>query len=730
MSRTIWLLVLSGCGDNFKGSILPGVGDSCLEESCQVDLVCGHEGVCVEAGELGSIEAGGDCSANVECAYGLVCSSDNVCVEDGAAGTGADGESCGGDDDCLAGHYCGDEGTCVDIGIPYWGGGACPEDDLEGEFRVLFDVPDLPEPSEVDFFALPFPNDTRLDPTGKPDLSGFPDPGEGTAVAGLVAALESGPAGWGLNPTVYFRFSRAHDLDTVTADTIRWVSLDEDAPDYGDLSGFQFFTRNSRGKYICQNWLAVSVHDGRPLEEGHTYAVWVTKGVKDEDGVTAVRDNGMKVMLQEERPGDLTLARAWDAYAPLRAYLEREGEDSSVIAGAAVFTTGYPSRGTRYFRDVAESDDVAITASELVACDDGVVSPCDDGGTRVCEATTGFTEVHGRLSVPDYRAADGSVAYDSTTLRPVVQQMDEVCFSLTVPDGEMPASGWPVSIYAPDLGGTFRDAATNGLAGAVAAEGVATLTLELPGHGERGTTYVDPAALEAWLGNQLQASGDPSAAVRFLQEWSADGAESPTGSELRFDPDNLWFVGQGEGASVGVNFLAWALDVRGGVVGNPAAWGVYRFSDEDAPVDIEHGLMAGFADSALTRWHPMVNLLQQRFEIADPVNNGLGVVRESPTESKHLLIVHGVEDEQTPEGSLRSALRALYLPTAGTVLDDYGQSTTTLPVTENVSTDDGRRTGASVQLAAGHDALLGAEGLSHTSSFLASGLDGSSPTIE
>jgi hypothetical protein len=619
----------------------------------------------------------------------------------------------------------------VDIGIPYWQGGACPEDDAEGEFRVLFDVPDLPEAGEVDFFALPFPNDTRVDLDGTPDLSGFPDPGEGTGVAALLAAVSDGQTGWGLNPTVYFRFSREHDVSSVTSDAIRFVSLDEDAPDYGDRSGFQFFTRNSRGKYICQNWLAVSVYDGRPLEEGHTYAVWVTKSVKDKAGVTAVRDNGMKVMLQEEAPTDLTLARAWSAYAPLRAYLVREGVDAADIAGAAVFTTGYPSRGTRYFREVAEGESVAVNASDLVVCDAGVTSPCDDGGARACESADGaFVELHGRLSVPGYRDGSGAVVFDETTQRPSVQSTEEVCFALTLPSGAAPEGGWPSVVYTPDLGGTFRDAATSGLAADFAAQGVATLTLELPGHGERGDAYVDTASPERWLGNQLQATADPNAAVRFLKEWSVLAAESPTGQEIVFDVDDIWFVGQGEGAAVGTNFLAWAQDVRGGVFGNPSGYAVHRFADEDTPVDIEHGLMATFADSALTRWHPLVNLLQQRFELVDPVNNGLGVVRDSRTESKHLLIVHGVEDVVTPSGSLHAALRALYLPSAGAVLDDYGQSTTSFPVNENVSTDEGRRTGASVQLAAGHDALLQEEGRARAAAFVASGLGGASPTIE
>lgn len=728
------LSLLAGCDNNIQGNAGAGVGESCTEDRCGAGLVCGHEGVCVAPGALGSVEESGDCSATEECAFELVCSADNLCAPAGAAGTGSEGDGCLSDEECQAGHFCGDDGQCVDIGIPYWAGGACPADDEEGEFRVLFDAPDLPAAGELDFFAMPFPNDARLDVTGKPDLSGFPDPGGETAVAALVGSIEDGWAGWGTNPTVYFRFSRAQNTGTVRADgadaSIRFVSLDEDAEDYGDLTSLQYATRVSRGKYICQNWVAVSVYDGRPLEEGHTYAVWLTKDITDLEGNSVVRDNGMKVALQEERPSNLGLGLAWDAYQPLRDYIAREGVDASRIAGAAVFTTGYPTKGTRYFREVTEASELEVAASDLVLCEEGVVSPCDDGVERICgSAQPGFAEVHGRLNVPRY-AVDGDVAYDPATLRPLIQDGEEVCFAMTIPTGEAPADGWPVAVLAPDVGGTFRDGVANGVAEALALEGVATFSLELPGHGERGSVYIDPWDLDAWRGRQLQAAADPHAAIRFLDAFTLDALDSVTGSSINFDSTNFWFVGLGEGASVGANFLAWSLDVRGAVLGNPYGRDIYRFADEDTPVDVEHVLMSAFADSALTRWHPMVTLLGQYFESVDPVNNAYAVVRDSGTTSKHLLVFHGVEDTQTPAGSLQSMLRALYIPTAGTVLEDYGQSETTLPVFENVSTDDGRRTAATVQMDGGRDAMLEPDAINRGAAFIASGLGGVSPTIE
>lgn len=728
-------LSLAACG----GGVKPGVGgaregESCVDAACATGLVCAQDATCQAEGALGTTLEDGDCSATVECAYGLVCDADNACAPAGGPGTGAAGDACDADEDCQAGHFCDETGACADVGIPWWAGGDCPAD-VEGEdFYPLFDVPDLPVSGQIDFFALPFPNDARLDTSGRPDLSGFPTPGDvAPALDATLAAVEGGFAGWGRNPTVYFRFSRPQDLGSLTAgttDATVWMaSLDEDADDYGFLD-LQFHTRRSRGKYICQNWLAVSVDDGQPLLPDHTYAVWVTKGVTSDDGVSAVRDNGFKVMVQEERPEDLNLATAWDRYAPFREYVAREGLDMDQVAGAAVFTTGDPSSRVRRFRETTGAAEVELTVTDLVKCDDGVASPCDDGVARACGADPdGWDELHGRLAMPRYTGDDGALVYDATTQKPVVQGMDEVCFALTVPEGG-DARGFPVALALPDVGGTFRDTVDGGLAGDLAARGVATLTVDLPGHGERGDGYADPANPPAWLGRRLQAIADVSALERLVQEWSLTEAESPTGAMLRFDPDGIWFVGVGEGAAAGASYLAWSLDARGGVLGNPYGYMIHAFADQNAPEDLERGLMAALADSNLDRWHPALNLVQLLFEAGDPVNDARYVVRESRTVAKHLLVVEGVDDAEVPPTARAAVLRASGLPVAGTVLDDHGLSTTSLPATENLSTDDGRRTGAIVQVQAGHDALYEAASVERAGAFVASGASGAAPTIE
>jgi hypothetical protein len=111
----------------------------------------------------------------------------------------------------------------------------------------------------------------------------------------------------------------------------------------------------------------------------------------------------------------------------------------------------------------------------------------------------------------------------------------------------------------------------------------------------------------------------------------------------------------------------------------------------------------------------------------EPTTTAYAVVRDAYTVAKDLMVVEGIDDAEVGLGSLEAVLRAGWIPVAGPVLSDYGQSESGYPVTENISTDDGRRTAGCVQVEAGHDAL--AERADQAAAFVASGVGGS-PTIE
>lgn len=738
MNGATLLLFLAGCGPKLSvGESPPGLGDSCVERSCVEGLTCAHDGTCQFPGEVGTTPEGGECSDTRECAWELVCTGDNVCATAESEGTAGVGEACAEDADCEANHHC-EDGVCVETGVAWWEGGDCPADDVDSEFFYpLFDVPNLPSTLELDFFSLPFPNDFRIDTSGRPDLSGFPVPDGVPTVQAVLDGVSGETRGWGLNPTVYFRFSRPQDTSTLTAlvdgATIRWASLDPDAADYGERGSLRFYTTTIRGRYICQNWLAVSTFEGEPLLPDTTYAVWVTRGVRSRDGLELSRDDGFKVMLQDTRPTDLGLAQAWDRYQPLRDYLAAGMTDADEVVGAAVFTTGSPSDPVRGIQDVAEDDAVVtddLALRELVSCDVSPTGPCeDDGGANGCdtEVDPRFVEVQGLVSVPGLRDASGNVAWNSAD-QPAVVGLEDACVAVTLPRGDMPADGWPVVVVVPEAGRGFRASVQDGTAAAWALEGVATLTLSLPGEDGRGAGLPggvlrgdDPGALR---GLAAELAAQPVLGLRLAQALAWDAGASPTGAEVRFDGEQLWFAGSGYAAGPALGGVAWLREPRGVVFGNVP--GSYRHWLVQVP-EVKYDLQVALGDTALQPWHPMVSLLQQWLDPFDPVNHVSGLVREPVTEAKHALFVHGVEDDSVPAVSLQSTLRASGLPTVGAVLDDYGQTTTAAPAEENVSTEDGRRTAGVAQWAAGHEVLETAA--TQAAGFVGTGVSGA-PVIE
>jgi hypothetical protein len=706
MRRMFPFTLLLACDGGASGNYLGNEGDDCTDAACAKDLVCAHDGTCQLPGVVGTEEEGGDCSASEECAYQLVCSGGNLCAPDGADGTGAAGDGCAADADCRAGFFCGDDATCEDVGIPYWEGAPCSGSD-DGDFRPLFVVPDLPVSGDNDFFSLPFPNDFRLDTTGHPDLSGLSTPGDtAPLVDQLVSMVEAG-TGWGLNPVVMFRFSKSQALGSIkvlsTDATVRFASIDRDAEDYGELDALSFRTSTSRGKYQCGNWLAVTTYEGRPLLPGHAYAVWLTGGITSEDGEALVRDDDFKTMFDPERPQDLSIARAWDVYQPLRDYFTDNAVSSPDVKGAVVFTTGYPERKLRYFREVVEDETWQVSLDGVEACTDCLTDRADGA------------EYTATLVLPGFRDEEGHVEFSASTFRPDVAGSESVPVRMVLPSQEMPETGWPVVLWLPDAGAEALDPE---LAEALAAGGVATLAVE---RGWAPDDFAVTTDAEAWLANLLTASVDPHALVRVVGEWTGDDGAF-------FDPDEIWFGGQGAGAEAGALFLDWAQDVRGAVLGNPAARYGVAWSERTDPFDVAHALQAGLADSNLSRFHPIVGLLQHVMDPADPQNVAEDLVREPNYAAIHVFAVDGVDDAELGADARHAWLRALEIPTAGTVRDDYGQSSTDLPAFENVNTDDGRTTAAVVQYAAGHDALT-AEADRAAAAFVLSGVGEASPEI-
>lgn len=253
----------------------------------------------------------------------------------------------------------------------------------------------------------------------------------------------------------------------------------------------------------------------------------------------------------------------------------------------------------------------------------------------------------------------------------------------------MPEAGWPLAIYAHDIGGSYQSAVVDGIADALATvqldDGtvtpIATLTWDAPLHGPRGnadlwdTTWLelDTRAYDihalfdnalnpsASRGNRLQAASEVLAVVRAAGMWDWTSAVSPTGEAVRFDADNLFFVGHGMGASVGVAALAVEPDVDVAIFAQGAGLQMARVLEQTSPYSPLAQHRVAMADGSLNREHPILNLWQANLDAVDAVNLAevqfaAPVAVRAP---RHVLQVYGVGDTYSTDASQTALARAL-----------------------------------------------------------------------
>lgn len=750
-----------------------------LTADCADALYCGADRTCQPAGES---PAGTSCTGTGDCERGLVCVVRGFFPTCEPAGMGDLGAECADALDCFAGLVCVDDrvndrlqcasppaapaGTPTPPTVPFWPGVTGCE---SGEQRVAhFEVPRFTG-DDGDFFRLPFPNDARRRADGRPDLRGFPVPTLPLDVLGrYVEVAEADLDGFGLNPTIHFRFGAPYDWATV-AGALQLVDVDPDSPERGRARGVAWLTTAGPiSRYLCEDWLGVRTGHGDPLRPGTTYALVVSRSVVPASGGAYRRDDDFEAMLAPTAPSDAALSRAHEAYAPLRTWLA-EAETPSVddVLVATVFTT-QSARDPLALRDAVHDAPLPV-ARDLVRCAPGVVSPCDDGtAQRSCEGAEGdgFVEIHGRLALPRFQrgtapyrqpADGGDIVW--TGGRPALVDTQDVCFALTVPVGDAPEAGWPLVVVGHGTGGSFRTAARNGYAEALARAELdgaplptATLAIDLPVHGaRRGASTESPDVLffnvenpRAARDNVIQGAADLFALVRWAREGGLDATSSPTDDEIRFDPARLGLFGHSQGAIHADLVLPYEGDVvvavLSGASGDLTLSMLHKTSPTNIAAIVPFALLDPDAGGRLAAgdFHPVLGLFQTVFDAADPVNHAEGIwrARVEGVHGHHHFTTFGDADTYTPTpvqqaravaaGLPHVAPRAIALP-----LPEVGEG-----LTENVEIDGERFTVAlrSYLPAAGEDghfvAFATEAGRRDALRFLLEGLAGRSPVVD
>jgi hypothetical protein len=651
-------------------------------DACVISAECA-EGQCVgrQCALAGTAVAGEGCMTDGDCGVGLRCAIIGLgltCIPEGVGDVGND---CATSVDCFGGLAClADECSVPPPGLSPlgqpWQGVECAEP-VTNDVKAYFEVPGADGADEADFFRLPFPTDVRKNGQ-KLDLSGFPTPGAGLLgvdpVQLYVDAITANDAGWGTNPTVLFRFSGAFDFATFGADSLQFIDVTE--PALGHSVGWRRFYTDARTNYVCDNFVAVQPPLGRPLEPGHTYAVYILSETGEvtllgrEDGKPVVASANMAAVLKAGAPADAKLKAAHTAFAPLRAYLAAKNVPVANVLTASVFTVA-PARNAMTDIAAAVKAAVAPTASDWVKCGGATPSPCADAeGDRACgDDASGYDEYHALLSIPVFQ--QGAAPYltpdDGGGIDTTKPRTEAVCISITVPEGEPPATGWPTVVFAHGTGGNFRSHVRDEVAGVLAASTpkFAVIGIDQVEHGpRRGTSTESPNDLffnflnpAATRGNPLQGAADQLSVARFATGLDADAATT-TGAAIKVDATKLFFFGHSQGSTEGSLMLPFGDEYRAAVLSGNGASLRDALRTKTQPKNIAAALPLVLQDPTMsdpqlgpgvTLNHPVLSLLQQWIDPADPLNFAALVGKPLTGHTgKHALQTFGLDDSYSP----------------------------------------------------------------------------------
>ncbi|MFZ5893531.1 MAG: hypothetical protein ACOY0T_20890 [Myxococcota bacterium] len=696
------------------GTCAPGgntkVGGACLISPECRDGQC-VEGVCAAAGEG---DVGATCEGDRDCLSSQRCQLAGLFSACEPQGVGDIGAHCAANLDCFGGLYC-VSGSCVrpSQAAPFGGtpfAGVDCGSEVSGDPRAYFEVPGASESAPKDFFRLPFPNDVRRGSDGRLNLSGFPTPGVGALgfdpVVRYVDALEERAQGFGTDPVVLFRFSSALSSGSLeSASAIHYVDVTEGSASFGKEVGARWTFSTERTPYVCANWLAIARPLGAPLSGGHVYAVYLTdvlttnsKGVKASPNLRSV--------LADATPSDAALATAHARYAPLRSHLAAAGVNPTDVVAATVFSVEDPRADMSKLAVAVEGARVP-KLHDVVKCEAGAVSPCPDhSGPRACEQSESFDEYHALVDLPIFQQGIAPyVAPDDgggVNLERAVRY-EPVCLSLTVPKQAMPDAGWPLVVFAHGTGGSFRDHATPGVAGALTqatlADGtpfpMAVLGIDQVEHGpRRGDSNQAPENLffnianpAAARGNPLQGAADQLSLARLATAFDVEVA----GTAIRVDANKVVFFGHSQGSTQGSLMLPFSSVYKAAVLSGNGASLRESLLNKKKPADVRAVLPQVLSDRTLendsvAHAHPVLTLLSQWIDSADPLNFAAAVALEpiAPVPAHHLFQTYGSGDSYSPATTLQAYAIAGGLSLVGpNVPEPFGLTPLAAPLAGN-----------------------------------------------
>jgi predicted esterase len=515
--------------------------------------------------------------------------------------------------------------SCLALGACVVADNASP--DASGAPTVaLFELPGASGAgASGEYYALPFPNDLRVRADGTLDLDAHPRPN--VLIDQYLSTFSSHFEGFGTNSGIFVRFSAGIDVSTLPASaeaaraddaSVYLVDVDAASPERGLRRPLRFRFEAAEGQTIGADWLAVLPYPGFTLRPRTTYALVVTTRLHGADGSAVQRSADFEALL-----AGAAEAHALAVYAPLTTWLDEAGGDERAdVVSAAVFTTQDPTALMGRLREVVHASVAAPTLAE--------VQPA--GGDATLSIFTGSLQVpiFQRGESP-YQTEGGDIVTDAEGV-PQVQRMETVRVAFTFPPGPVPASGWPVVLYAHGTGGDFESFIDDGTAARFAARGLAVMGADQVlngarlGGGSPDLLFYNFQNPLAGRDNSRQGAADNFQLTRLI----ARVAIPEGGRTHRLDPARAYFMGHSQGGITGPLAFAYEPDLHGAILSGAGGLIYWALLLKTQPIDIP-GLLSTFVrDTPLDEFNNVLALVQMFIEPADPINYARLITREPP----------------------------------------------------------------------------------------------------
>lgn len=477
---------------------------------------------------------------------------------------------------------------------------ACSDSSSSPANTIAFDpAADLTSPDH--YWDYPYPSDTRLAADGTVDFSGFPNSRSLPIVNDLLVGAKR-RTGFPTAPIAYFRFIGdvpQYTLGTINPDALI-VDIDDSSPEKG--TRFPVVAQTlADDSYTGHGLVAVAPYPGIVLRAHTKYSVILTKAFAP---------------TTESPP-------AWQRVV--------DGVADQLVS--TEFTTG---------------DEVSVLAQRSDAIHTQYHVTIDNlhGATQ----HTGYCSLIGTATMPQFQIGtppwntDGNFALDANGV-PMKQTDMTIPVTIVIPNGPMPAAGWPLWQFFHGSGGASTDLVDDGptlvpdgmpVAGegpgaVVARRGIAAASSAMPLNPERLPTatefeYLNFANLSAFPYTFQQGVFEQRLLLDALQDLQIPAATIASCANVEqtthfFDKTHLLAGGHSMGGMY-TNMIA-AVEPRYGALTPFGAGGFWNMMIlETAVVPGGRDLLSTILSvdgSTFSFVHPTLGLLAHGWEIADPL---------------------------------------------------------------------------------------------------------------